>query len=401
MTNQYLFRLGRETLLNLAEVLAVLGHDGLLIAHHGPVALFELPEHTDLQALQERLAGTVKIGRVIAELPAPTNLASLVEYVASDLLARPVRDFGFSFFGNHLSLKQRDRLGIQLKKSLKAAGHASRFVASKDLELSSVLVRDQLLTHGREYLLAQFPDRWIVSETVTVQDWQSWSRRDYGRPVRDARRGMLPPKLARLMINLGQFPMETTLLDPFCGVGTVLQEAWLLGYQTVTGSDSDDRAVAAAQTNLDWLRAAQPRLYARTINLRTISLEELADGFQREKMMSLGIVTEPDLGPPNLAELPPPERATRFRTLTERYRLWLTACHRLLQPGERCVMIIPFLRAPLARLAVLPENQDDWHLVVPLLPARQAIPNLEAPPALTYARPDQMIGREIYVLQKN
>ena len=35
-----------------------------------------------------------------------------------------------------------------------------------------------------------------------MQDFEQWGARDYGRPSRDAVRGMLPPKLARMMVNL-------------------------------------------------------------------------------------------------------------------------------------------------------------------------------------------------------
>ena len=59
------------------------------------------------------------------------------------------------------------------------------------------------------------------------------------KPYRDMRRGMLPPKLARSLVNLAigaKSPSDMTILDPFCGTGTVLMEAMLLGTHVV-GTD--------------------------------------------------------------------------------------------------------------------------------------------------------------------
>ena len=80
-----------------------------------------------------------------------------------------------------------------------------------------------------------------------MQDIESYTKRDRERPKRDAKVGMLPPKLAQIIINLaaGQLPEEKlqnicdiplgepiprrllgqTVLDPFCGTGVILQEA--------------------------------------------------------------------------------------------------------------------------------------------------------------------------------
>jgi tRNA (guanine10-N2)-dimethyltransferase len=67
---------------------------------------------------------------------------------------------------------------------------------------------------------------------------------------------MLPPKLARMMVNMGTGQLESediTLLDPFCGTGVVLQEAALLGYD-VYGSDLSEKMVEYSRINLEWLR---------------------------------------------------------------------------------------------------------------------------------------------------
>lgn len=63
-----------------------------------------------------------------------------------------------------------------------------------------------------------------------------------------------PPKVAQMMINLAGPDRHKILLDPFCGSGTILQEAALLNFQKIYGSDQNSQAVKDSQVNLDWLR---------------------------------------------------------------------------------------------------------------------------------------------------
>ena len=86
-----------------------------------------------------------------------------------------------------------------------------------------------------------------------MQDFKAWSTRDFGRPARDSKSGMLPPKLARMMINLSGVQTNQTLLDPFCGSGTVLMEADLLGIEHIIGSDISAKAISDTKKNFQWL----------------------------------------------------------------------------------------------------------------------------------------------------
>ncbi len=48
--------------------------------------------------------------------------------------------------------------------------------------------------------------------------------------------------------------MIKKILDPFCGSGTILQEAMLLGFKNIYGSDKDKRAIANSKENINWLK---------------------------------------------------------------------------------------------------------------------------------------------------
>jgi len=96
----------------------------------------------------------------------------------------------------------------------------------------------------------------IVGQTVRVQDINSYTVRDRDRPKRDTRVGMLPPKLAQIIINLAVSKSDITkgvyLLDPFCGTGVVLQEASLMSID-VYGTDIEPRMVEYTDENMMWL----------------------------------------------------------------------------------------------------------------------------------------------------
>ncbi len=136
-----------------------------------------------------------------------------------------------------------------------------RYVENKEEALSSVTVAKNGLTNrGREFLISPLfkegaggGQRYSLAKTEAVQPFEQFSARDFGRPGRDDLSGMLPPKLAMIMINLAQTSLNSILLDPFCGSGTILSEALLLGYKNLIGSDISEKAVEDTKINIDWI----------------------------------------------------------------------------------------------------------------------------------------------------
>ncbi|MEK7460863.1 MAG: hypothetical protein AAB647_01450 [Patescibacteria group bacterium] len=401
MSETLLFQLGRERRLALAELAAVVAPLGQLKDGSAQTALIQFEKEVDPPELQDRLGGVIKIGRILAKLPLTATRNELGLSLYQDLHRRPIRDFGISFIDGHWSKQDRDQLGLFVKRQVKNSGGAVRFVSGSETQLPSVLVRDQLLGRGREYLIVWTSEAIVIGETITVQAWKSWSVRDFDRPARDPRRGMLPPKLARMMINLGQFTPETTILDPFCGVGTVLQEALLLGHKHVLGSDRNELALAATKANLDWLQVHFATKIG-TIRLIQSSVESLQEQQIRTEA-PLGIVSEADLGPPDLVRLTPTARKERFLPLMTRYTNWLEALFGLLNQGERCVLAYPILRDPETALPVVEAAEKmGWQIQSVIPEAWLMHPATEGrrTPIVTYARPDQLVGRQIVVLKK-
>lgn len=182
-----------------------------------------------------------------------------------------------------MSLKQLEATGLTLKKAIRATGRPVRLVPNKTPELNAAQVIHNKLTgpNGWELTLIKDGRQIHVVQTVKVQDIDAYARRDRERPKRDSKVGMLPPKLAQIIINLAVGPLpednlssicdipagETiprpqlghTVLDPFCGTGVILQEALLMGYDAY-GTDLEQRMTEYSQINLEWLQQLYGKL---------------------------------------------------------------------------------------------------------------------------------------------
>ena len=245
----------------------------------------------DARKVMARLGGTIKIGEVLAETREKNLIVEILKILKP---ADKKIIFGLSQYG-----LSQPKLGAAIKKKLKERGAKARWVVSNPpvggsaIKLSSAdVVLSGLLKKGVELLLIKDKDNVFIARTLAVQEFEKYSKRDYGRPARNVKSGMLPPKLAKMMINLARVSVDKKIIDPFCGSGTILQEALLMGYQDVWGSDVSPKAVKDTQTNLKWLN--KPFDYKERI--KQIDATRLSDYFEADYFDA--IIAEPYLGPP-------------------------------------------------------------------------------------------------------
>lgn len=255
MIEQSLCILGRQPALGLAELESLFGADKLTPA--GEAAIVSLPPEKIPFA---RLGGTIKLGRIITILPLTNwkeiekHLVEATVHQASHLPNGKLK-IGLSAYGFNLSVRDLNASALSVKKELVKSGRSTRVVPNKDLELSSAQVLYNKLTGelGWELLLFKNGNETILAQTVNVQDIDAYAARDQARPKRDAKVGMLPPKLAQIIINLASPKPARIVQDPFCGTGVLLQEALLMEHEAY-GSDIDPRMVEYASANLEWLK---------------------------------------------------------------------------------------------------------------------------------------------------
>lgn len=205
-----------------------------------------------------RLGGTQKAGRVIAELSGNWQKVSMRivrEYTAAWAGREGKITLGISAYGFTTTPREVQKTGIVLKSKLKQQGVSLRLVPNAEAALNTATSHHNKLglsdNHVELLVVRASNGKVIVAESVGAQNITALSKRDQARPRTDSFVGMLPPKLARMMVNLTG-ATSGRVLDPFCGTGVLLQEAALLGFD-VYGTDLSEKMVRYSTENLDWL----------------------------------------------------------------------------------------------------------------------------------------------------
>ncbi len=329
--------LGAQPSLSREELRVILGIE---VSGSDEVAIFETKESLD--ALQTKLGGVSKMGSIVASVTAKT-LETTLRQELEQVPEQGKLKFGISVYGMGGPTKDVRKavrpIAIAVKKVIKESGRSIRYVESKEPTLSSVVVsKNGLHTHGTEFVLLVGREEILLGRTQTVQDFEDWSHRDYDRPARDAKRGMLPPKLARMMLNLTSKDLsESVVLDPFCGSGTVLMEATMLGAKQLVGSDIQEKAVDDTQKNLAWLEADGTKLPdAHLVHTPASGLAKHLDAQSIDV-----IVSEPFLGKPRSGKETVKDVEKQIDELEALYRESFEALKPLLREGARIVIANP------------------------------------------------------------
>lgn len=386
---QYIFILGREPELSAAEIFSLLKKlkiDFAVSFCRKETLILDIFEKTNVAELMARLGGTIKIAEVKKQLKKIESINFKKE--ALSLIKEKTADKKI-FFGLSAYIGKLPTLGLEIKKELANQGVKARFVSSREKVLSSVIVKTNKLlsANGLEIIIAGDNNQIWLGQTLIVQPFAEFSERDYGRPGRDKFSGMLPPKLAKIMVNLAEIDTDAIILDPFCGSGTILTEALLMGYKNAMGSDISDKAVADARKNIDWLQLKN----GRVIKCDAASLSKC---FPPNSIDA--IITEPFLGPPLKGRETNQQIQKIVEELTQLYLAGLREFTKMLKPNGVIIMIWPVLQQRvflplLGKLAALRLR------VEPLLPPTFQ-QNLTPRQTLIYARPDQKVGREVVKL---
>ena len=230
-----------------------------------------------------------------------------------------------------------------------------------------------------------------------VQKFEEWGERDYGRPRRDIRSGMLPVKLARMLINLSRTPRNGILLDPFCGSGTIVTEAAILGFRQVIGGDLEKRAVEDTAENVGWT-SRNLDISKTSVRILQSPAEEIDRALENTKVD--GIATEPYLGPPLRGRERPADIEKIVRELSILYVKSFAAIRNVLTPGAAVAAVFPVFRSGNRELPlpVLEDLKKLGFLPAPLLPPGLDV-KMTARGSLIYQRPDQRVLREVFLFK--
>lgn len=367
----------------------------------------------------DRLGGSTKFCKVLKELDT-TDWQKIEKFLVevspghSGRMPAGKMRLGLNVIGLNVGIKRLSATGLELKKAIRGTGRNVRLIPNNSLELNAAQITHNQLAGPTGWDLNFIRDgqKTIIAQTVKVQDIGSYAQRDRGRPKRDAKVGMLPPKLAQIIINLAagqlsedvltnicdipedqQLPLprlELTLLDPFCGTGVLLQEATLMGYD-IYGSDVDGRMVAYSQQNLEWL-AGNFRVPA--VSRRIEQGDATSHAWKPGVAM---VASEVYLGRPFTSA---PSAETLARTIADCnliIKKFLRNIHGQLKPGTRLCLAIPAWQVTgsgggFKKLPLIDQIGDLGYNRVSFEHARED--------DLIYHRSGQTVGRQLLVITR-
>jgi tRNA G10 N-methylase Trm11 len=272
-----------------------------------------------------RLGGTMKVAQSLQVVSPKKVISTLVEIISADTQKNiALTDYASLDLGRAVFHELKDKV----ERSI-------RFVSMETGPHELVMLSHQ---HVLELNLIPSGDEVIIAKTVWIYDAEDWVSRDRSKPYRDIKRGMLPPKLARIITNLATGGKSgLTLADPFCGTGTVLMEAMMVGCN-VLGGDTNPEAITGAKSNLEWILST-PGLTPRTYALKLGDATHFDEFFPSCDC----IATEPYMGP--LLDERNPSSLDKIKNiakgLDKLYRGAFKSFHKSLPVGGVVVMTIP------------------------------------------------------------
>jgi len=200
------------------------------------------------------------------------------------------------------------------------------------------LLSEQVLT--REALdLVAFPYHggFALGPTAWVPDSAAMRRRGIRRPSPHSDIS-LSPRLARTLVNLAGLKPGQTLLDPFCGSGTILVEAYAKSLRCL-GVDSRASRVQEARENLRWSIGG---ITDRGYDIRKGDARDLSRMLRGTKVDA--IVTEPLLLPQLHAR---PKTSTAQEMIEQSARIYndaLASMAESIHSEGRIVVVVPVIQ---------------------------------------------------------
>jgi tRNA G10 N-methylase Trm11 len=383
----YIAMLGRQPSIGMAELERVFGD---VTWFSESVAAIQT-ESFDVT----RLGGTLKAGRVVNELSGDWRRAS--EQLVKTYSAKWGNfdgkiTLGISAYGFKVSSRDVQKTGIILKQRLRQKNVSLRLIPNAEAAHNTATSHHNKLglsNNKVELLIVRSKSgKVIIAESVGAQNITALAARDQGRPKRDAFVGMLPPKLAQIMVNLASPAGDKpTILDPFCGTGVILQEAALLGYN-VYGTDLSDKMIEYSKQNMSWL--------AQKYNTSSDYVIEQGDAMDTKWRQPIdAVVAEGYLGQPFSA---PPSSSKLVEVRGNCDHIMSTFLQNLvsqIETGTKLAIAVPAWRSTDGSFTHLPLINKLAQLGF----AQVEFKNVRTP-ELLYYREDQVVARELLVLKK-
>lgn len=383
--------LGRQPALSIAELERVYGD----VSWFSDTSALVNADFIDIM----RLGGSQKAGRVVMQVPGHDWRAASLKIVQHYAKAWAHREgkvtLGLSAYGFKEGPRDIQKTGLVLKSKLKQTGTSLRLIPNQESILSTATSHHNKLglsDNKVELIVVKGQSGIVIAESTGAQNITALAARDQGRPKRDAFVGMLPPKLAQIMINLAG-PLTASdmdqprVLDPFCGTGVILQEAGLMRY-AVYGTDLAEKMIRYTAENLAWIQEKD----GLTIDVTLKEGDAMSTTWDMpiDAVVAEGYLGQPFSAPPSNSKLVE-VRGNCNHIMSEFLKNLATQ----LKPGTPVVIGVPAWKDVDGNFTHLPLTSKVEELGYSYVQMRTVRPD-----QLLYYRPDQVVARELLVLIK-
>jgi tRNA G10 N-methylase Trm11 len=429
----YVLISGKNWKLSLAELIAFLETRGVRFeVRQISREFFVVDMENGVSALTiEDLGGILKIGAVKADFATQIVENAFLQKnkqareqvrreiaasgsVAEMLEATPVKTvFGVSVYCTDDSLRSVSKsiqrfVGSSIKRELAVHGRKSKFMGfalnRQQPQLSHVeVLKKNFVEKKAETLFCIGKKQTVAATTIAVHNPFEFQKRDVDKPIQ-RKIFSISPRLAKIMVNLASCTAGKLLVDPFCGVGAILQEA-LLAKARVVGVDINPWCTKAATANLEWLKREYTLKEADYAVVKGEALR-LAEKLGEEADC---IVTEPDLGPALRQTPTAPYAGKILARLEPLYWGFVEEAYRVLKKGGRLVLVTPYIRTRSGKPSTMPVGEKAVnvgfkrvHLFQEKVFGEEVEVKREMADMASFVDAEERhkVGREIFVFQK-
>ena len=359
---KYLFILGRNIELSVLEVesyLKRIGNPALEKSLNKNGLLVEITNPIEEKAV-DSLGGILSIGKVLGEM---NEIEKVMIYSGEK------NNFNYTLWEFSENVEEfREYLKQRFKEEKLKAGYKGLTDKISEQNGNDFLIPSAKLINEEYFIFGDY-----FGKVIQKCNYDEIEKRDMKKPVRRESLA-ISPRLSKIMVNLSGIKTGK-LLDTFCGVGTILQEALLQDFEVV-GVDRDEIAIKGAKENLKWFEFPEEDYTLINFDSTKVNIPECSV-----------MVSEPDLGD-TLKKIPTRERAEE--TLRKFEKLMIQVINNVKEKiSGRIVFTTPHIRIGKKRLVCDIEKicEDTGYKLV-----GKGIPEF---------RGNQVVGRMIFVLERN
>jgi tRNA G10 N-methylase Trm11 len=374
--------------LSYLEICTVLSER--LLKSEQPWSQIAIVEMKDDKGGYEKLAGVHKVV-VPVTLQPKSWLASIKELEA--LLDEFDDSFNFSvslYAPQGASDAEYEYIASTLLATIRKAGFRKANLI-RPRNGTEVLTQEIVSRKIIDFVVVRLGDDYWVGITSFIPETQQFQLRSNERPVVSADIS-ISSRLAKVLLNLSGVKKGQTVLDPFCGSGTVLSEALLTGTNGI-GVDRDRVRIENAKRNLEWLSKTRG-VSNSSYSLRVGDATRLEDIMNGEKVDA--VVSEP-IFLPKIDYAPTLDKARKLiRNSSRLYSESLYSISSVVKKGGRVVIVTPSLRTAADReVSVVLENVEE----VGLRPFRPAPHHFDYPVKISHEK-TRWVRRLVYVFER-